>query len=310
MHLINQIRKLLFGLALACGLLSSCSAPTEKATNQSLQLTDDLGNKIIMPHAPHTVVSLSPAMTEMLFAVCADSQILAVTSICNYPEAVKNKKKISAYPLDIETIVGLKPDIIFTEEGMTSPENAEKLKSLGIPVYFQRYVTASDLLADLRMMGNLMQQPEKTTHVLDSLEAELRTFEAEAQMPKTRPKVLAITWQNPIYAYGKNTLMTDKIRLAGGENAIDTVFAKIYPELMREYILKMNPDVIFGGTFGKMDSTFFSLYPELKQVNAYRNKCVYELNDDLTSRPSPRVLESVREIKKVLASCPAAQPKQ
>lgn len=305
MHLTIQIRKLLFGFALACGLLTSCSAPTEKATSEALQLTDDLGNKITLAHAPRTVVSLSPAMTEMLFAVCADTQILAVTSICNYPEAAKSKKRISVYPLDIETIVGLKPDIIFTEEGMTTPENAEKLKSLGIPVYFQRYTTAADLLADLRTIGNLMQQPEKTMHVLDSLEKELHTLEAEAQMPAVRPKVLAITWQNPIYAYGKNTLMTDKIRLAGGVNAIDTVFTKIYPELTREYILKINPDVIFGGTFGKMDSTFFSLYPELKQVNAYRNKCVYELNDDLTSRPSPRVLESVREIKKILATCPA-----
>jgi iron complex transport system substrate-binding protein len=75
---------------------------------------------------------------------------------------------------------------------------------------------------------------------------------------------------------------------------------KPYPQLSREYILKINPDVIFGGDFEKMEASFFKLYPELKLTIAYRNKWVFELNDDLASRPGPRFLEGIREIEQKL----------
>jgi iron complex transport system substrate-binding protein len=281
-------------------LFAACSAPQSptQETANSLTITDDLGTKMTLKHAPRKTLALSPAMTEMLFAVCADSQILAVTPHCNFPAATQTKPKIAVYPLNIEAIIAAKPDIVFTEEGITAPDNAEKLRSLGIAVYYQRYENVADILRGLKDIGRLMQRETQAQKLCDSLEQKIKVL--EQNIPAKKEKVLAITWHNPIYAYGLNTFMTDKIRLAGGQNAVDTIFAKIYPELTREYILKRNPDVLLGGSFGKMDSTFFMLYPELKKINAYKNKRIYDLNDDLTSRPSPRVLESVEEIRNVL----------
>jgi iron complex transport system substrate-binding protein len=65
-------------------------------------------------------------------------------------------------------------------------------------------------------------------------------------------------------------------------------------------VLKINPDIIIGGGFGKMDSTFFRQYPELRRINAYRNRRIYDLTDDLMARPGPRVMESILELKEAI----------
>jgi iron complex transport system substrate-binding protein len=101
--------------------------------------------------------------------------------------------------------------------------------------------------------------------------------------------------------YGQNTLFTDKIRVAGGQNAVTEKFVQPYPALTREYILKLNPDVLIGGSFGKLDSTFFKNYPELKRIRAYQTRRVYGITGNLMERPGPRVVESVRELQRVMS---------
>lgn len=254
-------------------------------------------------------MSFSPALTEVLFAVCHDSQIVAVSPVCNFPSGVKNKPIVANYPVDQEAVLQVAPDLIFTEEGITPLDVAEQLKSIGYPVCFQRYTSVIDLLNKIDTIGTWLGNGQKARRLTDSLRKEIAILENLPFVGDTA-KALVITWKQPIFAHGKNTLTTDKLRLAGGKNAVDQVFDKIYPELTREYILAVNPDVLFGGTFNEMDSTFFSLYPELKAINAYKNRHIYALTDDLSSRPSPRVLESVKEIKHYLDLYYQTKPKR
>jgi len=293
-------RLLIVVIVFSIGLFSCDSDKYQSESTQAAwHKKDDIGQEITLSHAPRRVMSFSPAFTEILFAICADSQIVAISPVCNYPEAVKNKPIVSNYPVDQEGVLNVKPDLVFTEVGITPVDVAEQLKSLGIPVYFQNYASVTDLLNKIDTIGHWLGQASRSRKLTDSLKLELHKFENEPPRKDTA-KVLVITWHQPIFVHGKNTLMNDKIRLAGGKNAVDQVFDKVYPELTREYILHADPDVLFGGTFSHMDSTFFHLYPELKRVKAYKNKHIYALTDDLATRPSPRVIEAVWEIKKHL----------
>jgi len=288
-------------LFIAIFTLLSCDSTKYRDQTRKVKWTkkDDIGQEITLLQAPRKVMSFSPALTEILFAICSDEQIVAVSPVCNFPDRVKSKPIVSNYPVDQEAVLSISPDLIFSEDGITPIDVAEQLKSLGKPVYFQKYHSVLDLLNKIDSIGAWLGRSEQAKYLTDSLKKEIQSI--KGQQPTSHlPKVLVITWQQPIFAYGKNTLMTDKIRLAGGKNAVDEVFDKNYPELTREYILKINPDILFGGTFSKMDSTFFQLYPELKEISAYKNKHIYALTDDLATRPSPRVLESVREIKRFL----------
>jgi iron complex transport system substrate-binding protein len=275
------------------------SNSTKKVAAAKITVTDDLGRKLEIPAQPKRVLGLAASMTEMLFAVVPDSMIVGRTQVCNYPEAALKKPVVSSFPMDIEGLLALKPDLVFTEDGMTSMEMAEKIQELGIPVYFQKYNKVEDVFRGLNDIGRIMHREAAAKHLTDSLQTELKAIE---NAPKTEKpnRVLALISPDPIYVYGQNTLMTDKIRKAGGENALQEVFKQLSPPLTREYILKLNPDVIFGFRPEQMNNTFFRLYPELKKVNAYKTGRIYELTDDLASRPSPRVVESVKEIRAFL----------
>jgi iron complex transport system substrate-binding protein len=244
-------------------------------------------------------MGLAPSSTEMIFAVCEDSTIIARTQNCNYPKKALTKPVVNNYPLDLEQLLSLRPDLVFTTDGITPLEQAEQLGRLGIPVYYQRFLSVEDVLRGLKEIGQIMHRQEQAKSLTDSLQVEINRLAQEQAAPDS-PRVLVLTSQDPIYVYGRNTLVTDKLRLAGARNAVPEVFDQPYPALTREYVLKMNPDVILGGDFQKMESSFFQLYPELRQTAAYKRRRVFATTDDLTSRPSPRVVESIREIKSLI----------
>ena len=286
-------------LLLPLALLLGCQSETDKTG--TVQVRDGMGRALTMPAHPRRVLALAPSMTEILFAVADTATIVARCPHDNYPAAVFRKPVVNNYPLDMEKVVLLHPDVVFTIEGMTSVDDAKRLQDLGIPVYFQRYRTVEDVFKGIDEVGRLLGREAQSKHLTDSLRQQLAQLSHSATQPLGRsPNVLAITWLDPIYSYGQNTPFTDEIRLAGGQNAIRETFPQPYPALTREYVLKLNPDVLLGGSFGKLDSTFFKNYPELKRINAYKNRRVYPITGNLMERPGPRVVESVRELQSLI----------
>jgi len=276
-------------------LLLSCHSETEKTT--LVPVRDGLGRALQLPAHPRRVLALAPCMTEMLFAVADTATIVARCPQDNYPAGVYRKPIVNNYPLDLEKLVLLKPDVVFTVEGITSVDDAQRLQQLGIPVYYLRFRRVEDVFTGLEEVGRLLGRQPQARHLTESLRRQLRQLTLVADRPASSSRVLAITWLDPIYSYGHNTLFTDEIRLAGGQNAVTETFPQPYPALTREYVLKLNPDVLLGGSFGKLDSTFFKKYPELKRINAYKNRRVFAITGNLLERPGPRVLESVRALQ-------------
>ena len=279
---------------MACQPETKPAAPTATVT-----VRDDLGRALTLPARPRRVLALAPSMTEMLYAVADTATIIARTQNDDYPAAVLGKPVVNTYPLDMEHLVALHPDVVFTVEGMTSLDAAERLRQLGIPVYYQRYRKVADVLRGLTDLGRLLGRPTQAQHLTDSLRRELRALAAYPAC-NTCPAVLALASADPIYVHGQNTLFTDEIRLAGGENAMRDTLPQPYPALPREYVLKLNPQVVLGGRFGQLDSTLFKQNPELRRIRAYQTRRVFATTPNLLERPSPRVVEAVRELRGLL----------
>ena len=287
---------------LPAALPLGCQSTGGSRPAAAVEVRDGLGRILTLPAHPRRVLALAPSMTEMLYAVADTATVVARVPQDNYPAAVFRKPVVNNYPLDLEKLVRLRPDVVFTVEGITSPDDAQRLQELGIPVYYQRFRTVEDVFTGLETLGRLLGRPAPAHRYADSLRRALKTLVAvPASAPPAAPaNVLAITWQDPIYCYGQNTLFTDEIRLAGGRNAVAETFPQPYPALPREYVLQLNPDVLLGGTFGKLDSTFFRNYPELRRIRAYRTRRVFPITGNLLERPGPRVVESVRELQRLL----------
>ena len=292
-----------FLLLLPLGLLLGCHSETKKTAR--VPVRDGLGRLVSLPAHPRRVLALAPSMTEMLFAVADTATIVARCPQDNYPAAVYRKPVVNNYPLDLEKLVLLKPDVVFTVEGITSVDDAQRLQQLGIPVYYLRFRRVEDVFKGMEEVGRLLGRQPQARHLTDSLRRELKTLVASVDPPVPRLRVLAITWQDPIYCYGQNTLFTDEIYLAGGQNAVIETFPQPYPALTREYILKLNPDVLLGGRFWQLDSSFFKNYPELRRINAYNTRRVFPITGNLMERPGPRVVESVRELQELVRFPPA-----
>ena len=295
MRISLPLSGLLAGL-LACQPQSQPASPAA-----TVAVHDDLGRALTLPAYPRRVLALAPSMTEMLYAVADTATIIARTQADDYPAAVLRKPVVNSYPLDMERLVALHPDVVFTVEGLTPLDAAERLRQLGIPVYYQKYRRVADVLRGLRDLGRLLGRPAQAQHVADSLQAQLDQLAASSgPAVASRPAVLALASADPIYVYGQNTLFTDEIRLAGGQNAVRDTFPQPYPALTREYVLKLNPAVLLGGRFGKLDSTLFRNYPELRRTRAYQAHRVFATTPNLLQRPSPRVVEAVRELQHLL----------
>ena len=284
---------LLLGL-LACQPENKPASPAA-----TVQVHDDLGRVLTLPARPRRVLALAPSLTEMLYAVADTATIIARTQADDYPAAALRKPLVTSYPLDLERLVALRPDVVFTIEGMTPPATAARLGELGIPVYYQKYRRVADVLRGINDLGRLLGRPAQARHLTDSLQAQLNQL-ATAPTAAARPTVLALASADPIYVYGQNTLFTDEIRLAGGQNAVRDTFPQPFPALTREYILKLSPEVVLGGRFGKLDSTFFKNNSELRRTRAYQARRVYATTPNLLQRPSPRIVEAVRELQALL----------
>lgn len=275
--------------------LASCN-PKEQETQKQLLLKDDLGREIRLNGQPRRVMALAPSMTEMLFAVLDTSIIVGRTQNDNYPAAALAKPVVNNYPMDYEQLLRLKPDLIFTVDGITPLDVAARLEELGIPVYYQKYESVEDIFMALEDIGRIMGREEQASQLTDSLRREVAQI-AERHQGKAQPlRVLGLAGYDPIYVYGHSTVISDKLRILGAENAVSETF----DPLTREYLLKSNPDVILGGTPQELEESFFSIYPELRKINAYKNQRLYAPTNDLMARPSPRVVESIRELEDFL----------
>ncbi|WP_205503045.1 ABC transporter substrate-binding protein [Rufibacter psychrotolerans] len=289
---------------LLCGWLVLVSGCEPKKTSVPAAAThtvvDDLGRKVTLPVQPKRIMGLDASMTEMLYAVADTATIVARTQHCDYPKAVLSKPVVNNYPMDYERLLTLRPQVVFATEGIISAEVAAQVQKMGIPVYFQAYDSVADVLRGLQTLGRLLKREQTAQAVLDTLRQKLQSLAVSPSPAKERPKVLAVIWHDPIYVFGRNTIFTDKLRYLGADNAVPEVFAQQSPALTREYILQLDPDVLVGGSFAEFEKSFFSLYPELRRIKAYRNKRIYPVTDDLMSRPSPRVVESIAELKRVI----------
>ena len=189
-----------FLLLLPLALLPGCHS--EPGKTALVPVRDGLGRAERVPIHPRRVLALAPSMTEMLFAVADTATIVARCPQDNYPAAVYRKPVVNNYPLDLERVVLLKPDVVFTGEGMTSVDDAQRLQQLGIPVYYLRFRRVEDVFEGLeevgRLLGRLLGRLPQARRLTDSLRQNRKALALAAPRRANVLRVLAITWQDPI----------------------------------------------------------------------------------------------------------------
>jgi iron complex transport system substrate-binding protein len=290
-------KKILVGFLI---LLSSLLwAPYAHSSSQRFK--DEVGREMIVPFPPKKIVSLAPNITEILFGLGLDQEIVGVSIHCNFPEKVQSKVRVGSYiSLDFEKIVSLEPDLIIATGAGNTRDMVDRLERLGFPTYVIFPKNVEDVTRSVGHLSQLVGREKEGAEIIQEMRRRReRVVELTRGLP--RPRVFLQIGEAPIVTVGKNSFADDLIRLAGGDNVAGNE-KEMYPRFAMEEILKRSPEVILVSSMNPRGNyqKIFEEWSRWKTIPAVKNSQIYLIDSDLIDRPSPRIIDGLEEMARIL----------
>jgi len=271
----------------------------------SISVPDGLGGTLTLAATAKQIVSLAPSNTEILFAIGAGGQIAAREDFTNYPPEAAKLPSVGGMsgPVSIEQIVSFKPDLVLAAP-ITAPELIKGLQDLKIPVMvLPNPKSLADMYENLKLAGLISGHNKEASDLVASLQAREEKILAVAAKASSKPTVFyELDGTDPAkpWTSGPGTFVDLLISLAGGQN-IGAALQGEWAQISQEDLLVKNPDFIILG-----DSNFGMTAEKIKErpgwdaLKAVKEGKVLPFNDDLVSRPGPRMIDGLEELVKVL----------
>jgi iron complex transport system substrate-binding protein len=255
---------------------------------------------------PARIISLIPAVTEMLFAIGAGPRVVAVSSFDEYPpEALKLPRVGALLDPDLERILALRPDLVVVYESQV--DLRRQLERATIPMFVYKHAGLADVTITIRQLGTRAGHEEEATKVVRQIDERLADVRRRvARRPK--PRTLLVFGRDAlalrgIYASGGIGFLSDMLEVAGGIN----VFADVKQQSVQatsELILARRPDVILelrpGELTPEQQRKEISVWQSLSSVPAVRAGRISIFTDPRTVVPGPRVAEGTELIARAL----------
>jgi iron complex transport system substrate-binding protein len=247
--------------------------------------------------APRKIISLSPTATEMLFAIGAGKQVIAVDDQSNFPERAPTTD-LSGYTPNVEAIAGYDPDLVVLPDG----EVKTQLEDLGIKVLvLPAAENLSDSYAQIRKLGQVTGHQKAANRLVSEMRADIADLSADVPDGGKRPTAY-YELDDTYFSADSSTFIGRLLKRGGFANIADGAKAESpgYPQLSSEAIVGANPDAVFladSKCCGQSAKTFGSR-PGFDELTAVTDGNVVTLDDDVASRWGPRVVELLRQIVK------------
>jgi iron complex transport system substrate-binding protein len=266
-----------------------------------LRFADEVGRRVVFPFPPQRIISLAPNITEILFSLGLDQEIVGVSIHCNFPEKAKSKVQVGSYiSLDFEKIIFLRPDLIIATGAGNTREMVERLEKLRVPTYVIFPKNFNDVLKSIHHLGQVVGREKEALDIIRGMKRRSqRVIELTKDLP--RPKVFLQIGEAPIVTVGKGSFADDLLHLAGGENIAGKEKER-YPRLGMEEILKRSPEVILISSMNPKGDyqRIIQEWSRWKMIPAVKNGCIHLIDSDLIDRPSSRMIDGLEEIAKIL----------
>ncbi len=231
-------------MALAMLALCGCTGPAPATPASGTNVTDDKGRVVTIDKIPERIISLSPANTELLFALGLGDKVVGVTDFCNYPPEALGRTKVGGITnVNVEQVAALNPDVVFAAS-LTRKETAEKLDSMGYPVFVNDPRNISDIEKSIRNMGIVTGADDNATRLIGQINGSIKAIadKTAALDEGEKPTVLMLLDTYDFYVAGSNCYGDDLIKLTGGKNVAGEL--NDYATMSKEAIIKADPDII------------------------------------------------------------------
>lgn len=253
------------------------------------------------------IVSLSPTATEMLYAIGAGAQVLAVDDQSNYPPEVLDKPhELSGYQPNVEAIAALKPDLVLI--GDDTSGLSKQLDSLGLATWVGLATTSFDGMYDqIEQLGALTGHVGDAAELVSKVQTDIDAAVKAAPKP-AQPLTYYHELDNTYYSVTENTFIGQVYSLFGMHSIADLQeVSSDYPQLSAESIISANPDFIFlaDGGFGESPETV-AARPGWANLEAVTNGNVVVVDADISSRWGPRIVDYIKAISAAVSKAVAA----
>lgn len=279
--------------------------PTVEPAPEKMVFTDDMGNTIELDGYPQAIVSLSPSMTEILFAIGAGDQLVGRDEYSIYPEEALAVASIGALweELPSEAILALEPDLVLAAQ-IISEDQVLALRDLGLNVYWQANPTSYDgLFENLRNIARLTGLEAETEVMITDLDARVKVVQEKIATVSDRPSTLyeldATDPSNP-WTTGSGTFIDYIITEAGGTNAASALEGE-FAQISSEQLIAVNPDVILlaDAPYGTTPESVAER-PGWDVITAVKENALYPIDPNMMSVPGPRLVDALEETARLL----------
>ncbi len=238
---------------------------------------------------PVRVVSLAPNLTEMMFAVGAEKNLVGTDDASNFPPAAQRLPKVGAMQPDIEKIAALKPDLVIASTEGNHPNLAQALKAVNVPLMLVKTDRLAEIAPAMRMLGQ-KTNGYRTNTAIPVLE---RYLDSEKRTRAKSLRVLFAVWTDPLYVAGRNTFIDDLFTHTGAQNAVEV---SGWPQYSLESLVANPPDLILyprGAVTPEQVDALLARAPGIRPR-------IEAVDQDIFQRPGPRVAEAARALNAIL----------
>ena len=296
---------------LATLLLAACATTADPATTVGIGSTtttsvasefpvtvEDDNGEVTIERRPVAVVSLSPTATEMLFAIGAGPQVVAVDDQSNYPEEAPSTE-LSGFTPNLEAILSYQPDLVILASEPAGAPVSTGLAETGVPALV---LDGAQSLEDVYRQIDVVGEATGNLEAAQSLNEELRR-EIESILGEAGPAGEGLTYYHELdpsfFTVTSSTFIGQVYALLGMENIADPADPEGtgYPQLSAEYIVAQDPDMVFlaDADFGESAESL-AARPGWEGMSALESGAVVELDADIASRWGPRIVDFLRTV--------------
>jgi iron complex transport system substrate-binding protein len=294
---------LLLVLAAACGDdgdkgTSTPTVAATAATQYPLTLTDGKSRSVTLEDAPQRIASLSPAATEVLFAIGAGDQVAAVDKFSDYPPEAKTRQQLDAFEPSVEAIAGAQPDLVFV---FYDPGNlVDGLARAGLTVFFLETPTSVEgVLEQIRLLGQATGHPQEADELVATMQQAIGDIQEQVADVEQGPRLFHEV-DNQLYTVAPASFVGSLYTILKAQN-IAAGTDQAFPQLSQEAIIEADPEVIIlGDAAGGETAETVKARPGWGSISAVKNSRIYVIDPDIVSRPGPRLVDALGTLAQAL----------
>lgn len=274
---------------------SAATPPSENKTSYPMEITDSRGNVTLLTKEPMKVVSLSPNITEIIYALDRGDRLVGRTAFCDYPQEAQNVTVVGDFiEWNFETILSLEPDVVFASS-LNTEENEKKLKELGVQIVFLTQTESFESVYEtIGMIGKVLNAEEKADDIIKQMRKTVLDVQNSVS-GLDKPTVYYVVGYGEYgdYTATGETFIASMLEMAGADNIAADITGWVFS---LEKLMEKDPYMIICSEDAKK---YFQQTNGYKELTAVKEGRIYAIDENILVRQGPRLAEGLKQLAEI-----------